>query len=74
MIQRPKNSPSNRDSSSPHPEKFNTQKSPSKVLASVLWYKDGILLVDCLEKAATIMVKFCDAFLDKMEYQVVSKH
>jgi hypothetical protein len=41
--------------SSPHPKKFKTQKSPSKVLASVFWGKDGILLVDYLEKGATMM-------------------
>jgi hypothetical protein len=28
-------------------------------LASVFWGKDGILLVDCLEKGAAIMAMYC---------------
>jgi hypothetical protein len=45
MIQRPKSNPK-------------TQKSSSKMLASVFWDIDGILLVDYLEKDATIMAKY----------------
>jgi hypothetical protein len=41
-------------SGTPRPEKFKTQKSSSKVFASVVWYRDRILLVDYLEKGATI--------------------
>jgi hypothetical protein len=33
----------------PRPKKFKTQKSSRKVLASVFWDKEGILLVDYLE-------------------------
>jgi hypothetical protein len=39
-----------RHSGSLCPKKFKTQKSSSKVLVSVFWDKDGILLVDYLEK------------------------
>jgi hypothetical protein len=35
-------------------KKFKTQKSSSKVLASVFWDKDGILFVEYLQKGATI--------------------
>jgi hypothetical protein len=43
-----------RHSGSPSPKKFKTQKSSSEMLASVFWDKDGILLLDYLEKVATI--------------------
>jgi hypothetical protein len=33
----------------PRAQKFKTQKSSNKVLASVFWDEDGILLVDSLE-------------------------
>jgi hypothetical protein len=56
MIQRPRNNP--RNSSSLSPKKFKIQKSSSKVSAFVFWNKDGILLVDCLQKVATIMASF----------------
>jgi histone-lysine N-methyltransferase SETMAR len=40
------------------PNKFKTHKSGSKMLASVFWGKDGILLVDYMEKGATITAKY----------------
>jgi len=40
------------------PKKFQTLKSASKAMASVLWDKDGILLVDCFEKSATITASY----------------
>jgi histone-lysine N-methyltransferase SETMAR len=43
------------------------------MLTPVLWYKDGILLVDYLKKGATIMVKYCVALLDKLRHQLISK-
>jgi hypothetical protein len=59
---------------SPRPKKFKTQKSSSKLLASVFWDKDGILLVDYLETCTTITSKYYIAFLDEMKQQLVSKH
>ena len=38
-------------SGSPHPKKFGVQKSAGKVLASIFWDQDGILLTDCLPRA-----------------------
>jgi histone-lysine N-methyltransferase SETMAR len=38
----------------PHIQRNSRQKSSFKVLASVFWDRDGILLVDYLEKGATI--------------------
>jgi hypothetical protein len=62
-----------RHSGSPRPKKFKTQKSSSKVLASVFWNKDGILLLDYLEKDAAITAKYYIALLDKLKQQLVSK-
>lgn len=39
-------------------KKFQTLKSASKVMASVLWDKDGILLVDYFKKSATITASY----------------
>jgi hypothetical protein len=52
-----------------HPKKLKTHKS-SKVLAAVFWDKDGILLVDYLEKGSTSMAKYYVALLDKMKQQL----
>jgi hypothetical protein len=43
------------------------------VLASVFWDKDGILLVDFLEKGETITAKYYTALLDKLKQQLVFK-
>jgi hypothetical protein len=72
MIHGSKNNPRNH-SGSVCP-KFKAQKSSSKVLASVFWDKDGILLVDYLEKGITIMTKHCIALNRKMKQQLVSNH
>jgi hypothetical protein len=53
MIQRPKNNLRNVTQWFPASEKVQ-DKSSNMVLASVFWDKDGILLVDYLEKGATI--------------------
>jgi transposase len=42
-------------------------------LASVFWDKDVILLVDYLEKGATITAKYYVALLEKLKQQLVSK-
>jgi hypothetical protein len=52
----------------PAAKKFKTQKASSKVLASVFWDKNGILLVDYLEKGANITVKYYVALLDKLKH------
>jgi hypothetical protein len=62
-----------RHSDSLSPKKFKTQKSSSKVLASVFWDKNGILLVDYLEKAAPIAAKYYVALLGKLKQRLVSK-
>jgi len=43
-----------RHSGSPHPQKFRVQNSVGKVLASIFWDQDSILLIDYLPKGQTI--------------------
>ena len=45
-------------SSSPCPKKFWVQKSAGKVLASIFWNQDSILLIDYLPKGLTINVDY----------------
>jgi hypothetical protein len=59
-----------RHSGTPRPKKFKTHMSSSKMLFSVFWDKDGILL----EKGVTITEKYYFALLDKLKQQLVSKH
>jgi hypothetical protein len=47
-----------RHSGSPHPKKFQVQKSSGKVLASIFWDPDGILLIDYLPKGQTINAEY----------------
>jgi hypothetical protein len=61
-----------RHSGFPHPKEFKTQKSSSKVLSSVFWDRDGILLVDYPEEAAAIMAQNCVALVDRLKQQLVS--
>jgi hypothetical protein len=57
----------------PVSKKFKTQKSSSKVLASVFWDKSGIFLVDYLKKCTTITAKYYVALIDKLKQQLTSK-
>jgi hypothetical protein len=43
------------------------------VLASDFWDRDGILLVDYLEKSAAIMADYYVALHDKLKQQLISK-
>ena len=45
-------------SGSPRPKKFQVQKSAEKVLASIFWDQDGILLIDYLPKGQTINAEY----------------
>jgi len=47
-----------RQSGSPRPKKFRAQKSDGKVLASIFWDQDGILLIDYLPKGLTINAEY----------------
>jgi len=43
---------------SPHPEIFRVQKFAGKVLASIFWDQDGILLIDYLSKGQNINAEY----------------
>jgi len=54
-------------SGSPHPKKFQVQKSAGKVLASIFWDQDGILLIDYFPKGQTINVEYCSSLLVQLK-------
>jgi len=56
-----------RHSGSPHPKKFRVQKSARKVLASISWDQDGILLTDYLSKVRTINAEYYSSLLVHLE-------
>ena len=47
----------------PAPKKFRVQKSTGKVLASIFWDQDGILLIDYLPKGQTINADYYSSLL-----------
>jgi len=47
-----------RHSGSPRPKKFRVQKSAGKVLASIFWDQDGIILIDYLPKGQTFNAEY----------------
>jgi len=56
-----------RHSGSPRPKKFHVQKSPGKVLASIFWDEDGIILIDYLPKGQTINAENCSSLLVQLK-------
>jgi len=68
MTQKPKQqSMERRHSSSPHPKRFQVQKSTGKILASVFWDHDGILLIDYLPKGLTINMENYSSLLVQLK-------
>jgi len=56
-----------RHSSSPCPQKIRVQKSAGKVLASIIWDQDGILLIDYLPKGQTINAEYYLSLLTELK-------
>jgi len=56
-----------RHSDSPRPKKFRVQKSAVKVLASIIWNQDGILLIDYLPKGQTIKAEYYSSLLVQLK-------
>ena len=56
-----------RHSGSPRPKKFRVQKSAGKVLASIFWDQDGILLIDYIPKGQTINAKYYSFLLVQLK-------
>jgi len=52
-----------RHSGPPRPKKFRVQKSAGKVLASIFWDQDGILLIDYLPTGQTINAEYYSSLL-----------
>jgi len=61
-------------SGSPHPKKFRVQKSAGKVLASIFWDEDGILLIDYLPKGQTINPECYSSLLVQLKDILKEKH
>ena len=51
----------------PAPKKFRVQKSTGKVLASIFWDQDGILLIDYLPKGQTINAEYYSSLLVQLK-------
>ena len=54
-------------SGSPRPKKLRVQKSAGKILASMFWDQDGILLVDYLPKGLTINAEYWSSLLVQLK-------
>ena len=54
-------------SSSPQPKKFRVQNSAGKVLSSIFWDQDGILLIDYLPKGQTIKEDYYSSLLVQLK-------
>jgi len=63
-----------RHSGSPRPRKFRVQKSAGKILASIFWNEDGILLVDYLLKGQTINAEYYSSLLVQLKDILKEKH
>jgi len=50
-----------------HPKKFQVQKSAGKVLASIFWDQEGILLTDYLPKGQTINAEYYSSLLVQLK-------
>jgi len=49
------------------PKKFRVQKSAGKVLGSIFWDRDGILLIDCLPSGQTINAECYSSLLVQLK-------
>ena len=59
---------------SPSLKKFRVQKSNGKVLASIFWDQDGILVIDYLSKGQTINVEYHSSLLLQLKDILKEKH
>ena len=63
-----------RHSGSSRPKKFRVQRSAGKVLASIFWDQNGILLVDYLPKGQTINAEYYSYLLMQLKDVLKGKH
>ena len=62
-----------RHSGSRRPQKFRVQNSARKVLASIFWDQDGILLIDYLLKSQTMNVEYYLSLLVQLKDILMEK-
>jgi len=63
-----------RHSGTPRPKRFRVQKSSGKVLASIFWNQDGILLNDYVPKGQTINTEYYSSLLVRVKDSLKEKH
>ena len=61
-------------SGSPRPKKSRVEKSAGKVIASIFWDQDGILLIDYLPKGRTINAEYYAYLLAQLKDILKEKH
>ena len=63
-----------RNSGARRPKKFRVQKSAGKVLASIFWDQDGILLIHCIPRSQTIIAEYYSSLLVQLKDILKEKH
>ena len=58
---------------SPRPKKFKTQPSAGKVMATVLWDAQGVIMLDCLAKKSTRTIAYYANLLDQLRTVIREK-
>ena len=56
-----------RHTGSPHPKKFQVQRSAGKVLTLIFWDQDGIFVIDYLSKGQTINTEYYSSKLVQLK-------
>ena len=59
---------------SPRPKKFKTQPSAGKVMATVFWDAQGVIMLDFLAKKSTITGAYYANLLDQLRTAILEKH
>jgi histone-lysine N-methyltransferase SETMAR len=62
-----------RHSGSPRPKKFRSQKSAGKVMASIFWDTEGIIMIDYLEKGKTVNSVYYMSLLSQLKEKLKEK-
>ena len=62
-----------RHSGSPRPKKFKTQQSAGKVMATVFWDKEGILMTNYLPKGQTVNAEYYSNLLCRLKEALKEK-
>jgi hypothetical protein len=71
MTQRPKKCQKNGNMLVLDPKSFECARSATKVLASIFWNKDGVILTDYMKQGKSITRDCCYSFLIKLRTKIV---